>query len=548
MNKYNRAALNAFCDMKNVRYVYNVIMKKSKYRGNPQVERFLKKNLATFQINYTQQLDHDFITKYLMNTEYPEPNVQDQVAKLNTLFVSYMLRFIERDLFASRIPFEKPPCGQTDGLKANAGSATFLNPRSILCDTDTTAVDDPNTYFGTPSPYRTKRTFQTTYGNHFRRDFSKPMCKGEVAKTIKDQADSALERMWYANRPHAIRDDPVGEIVRDAWQPCGQYCHKTKSCPGCKMFGNNSNAEGMSSNKMFGTNSNVEGMSSSNKNVNPSKCNVFGETEMSRPDQNNQQEFPYGNPSGNPAQPRILGPDVALANQNRYPRGRRTDLCSYKGASVNYSSAYSGAPDTTENGVFENRFTGASPEYADDHVNRLLGTPYIQTLNSPYGGDMKVPAILSTFNRGKFGRRDMMLEGMRAGNNGSANPQNNTKLWTDGAGFVDDTNPAAMKHLLEKRSFRGFNYVEGGPLPTDSAADQIPFFQKALHNRYYDKNADESVGGFETGALSRGYGKDMMSLYCRSQNRAPCGKTRKPMPQGYKNLTGLPDWQTYTPS
>lgn len=108
-------------------------------------------------------------------------------------------------------------------------------------------------------------------------------------------------------------------------------------------------------------------------------------------------------------------------------------------------------------------------------------------------------------------------------------PQNNVKLWWGReAGFADDSNAAEMQRLLNRRVFRSWapgKYGEKGITTSgDSAQEQIPYWQKAIHNRSYERDADEAVGGFETDGMIRGYGKDMFELYCRIPQKYPCGK------------------------
>jgi len=107
-------------------------------------------------------------------------------------------------------------------------------------------------------------------------------------------------------------------------------------------------------------------------------------------------------------------------------------------------------------------------------------------------------------------------------------PQNNKKLWWGKeGGFADDSNAAEMQRLLNRRIFRSWapgKYGEKGITTSgDSAQEQIPYWQKAIHNRSYERDADEAVGGFETDGMIRGYGKDMIELYCRIPQKYPCG-------------------------
>jgi len=107
---------------------------------------------------------------------------------------------------------------------------------------------------------------------------------------------------------------------------------------------------------------------------------------------------------------------------------------------------------------------------------------------------------------------------------------NRPKTWTDGAGFVDQTDPKAMRRLLERRSFRTYGDVATGKYieQTDPNIsldifwsgqvynNQTPFWERGLYQRRYDYDAEEAVGGFEMGNFQRGY--DMSSLKSRVDN------------------------------
>lgn len=215
---------------------------------------------------------------------------------------------------------------------------------------------------------------------------------------------------------------------------------------------------------------------------------------------------------------------------------------------------YQGVPDQLENGDYCNRFTGEAPSNYYDPVEQLLNTPYIQTLNDQYGCDSGRNAnetfrvVRSAYERGKYG--PAMVSAERA--------QNNVKLWTDGAGFVDQDNQKAMEKLMNRRIFRSFNLgrkmkngvcvpsTEYGTKHGDLASEQIPWFERALYNRYYERDVEESLGGFELDGLNRGYGKDMGSLYCRLPgHKYNCSKKeeQRKLPSGYNQRTNAPQWE-----
>ncbi len=273
--------------------------------------------------------------------------------------------------------------------------------------------------------------------------------------------------------------------------------------------------------------------------------------------------------------------NIELSNSQQKRQGN--SLCSYSPTNVEISSghSFSGVIDPTNLGDENNRFTGESPEFAGNHLDRLLGTPYIQTLNTQYGDAPRQQAVSSCYDRGKYGAK--MLAGKPDSEFSGSRPQNSVMFWQIGDGFVDQKNDPLMERLQTRRIFRSFNrgcdFKEGESSGNtnakkvtmtnphgNSASDQIPWFERALYNRYYERDVEESVGGFELDNLSRGYGKDMMSLYCRVQkknlNPMSCGKTDPPypkgnreipLPSGYNQVTyensnkTYPPWAFYSP-
>lgn len=49
----------------------------------------------------------------------------------------------------------------------------------------------------------------------------------------------------------------------------------------------------------------------------------------------------------------------------------------------------------------------------------------------------------------------------------------------------------------------------------DGQENSIPSYNIHQHNRHYERDVEENIGGNERGNHVRGYGKDMYSLYCR---------------------------------
>lgn len=258
----------------------------------------------------------------------------------------------------------------------------------------------------------------------------------------------------------------------------------------------------------------------------------------------------------------------AVASQNlKISRGN--SLCSYAPANIMIGDGfhYQGV-DSLDSGSYPDDISPST----NTALDRLMGTKMIQSLNNQYGDVQRPEAVSSlydmqagrkpaeanyggsniftggTFGGGGSGKgfhfnsdgRQLLTEGMTNkkfhgvtksdDGRGYVNlPQNNVKLWWGReAGFADDSNAAEMQRLLNRRTFRSWapgKYGEKGITTSgDSAQEQIPYWQKAIHNRSYERDADEAVGGFETDGMIRGYGKDLNELYCRIPQKYPCGK------------------------
>lgn len=135
----------------------------------------------------------------------------------------------------------------------------------------------------------------------------------------------------------------------------------------------------------------------------------------------------------------------------------------------------------------------ASHDY--DQLDRLLSMPKIQLLN---------------------------------GNNSTKSPydpQSNVKLWADGNSFVDASDPEAMTRMMNKKTFRSY-YGNGYSCPpstcdgnygnnvADDTACQIPWYERKLYNRYYERDVEENIGGFER-TSHQSMAHDMSTLRCR---------------------------------
>lgn len=129
------------------------------------------------------------------------------------------------------------------------------------------------------------------------------------------------------------------------------------------------------------------------------------------------------------------------------------------------------------------------------------------------------------------------------------NPQNNVKVWADGWGFSDTSDQQQYWNMLAQKNFR--NYYPTGSCPTGAAAVfedtpcQIPWFERALYKRNYERDVDETIGGFEYTSPQFGT-YDMSSLQCRvnKQNKINKGPTSANLP----NRSTGPVWVDYYPN
>lgn len=121
-------------------------------------------------------------------------------------------------------------------------------------------------------------------------------------------------------------------------------------------------------------------------------------------------------------------------------------------------------------------------ENTNNHIKTMLNDPKVQLLNRRACG--------------KYG-------------SASSDPEGNVRLWNNAWNFVDDSDPSEERRYMEKRVFRSYNGGTG-----ESAADQIPWYRKAIQRRHVDVTAKDALSGnVERDCHVRGY--DMSSLYCR---------------------------------
>lgn len=432
-------------------------------------------------------------------------------------------------------------------------------------------------------------------------------------------ADAEVNKWWYPVSPlNTIRDDPVGELNRDRGVESGGISQRNQvEFP----YGNASGWGGISfpqqKQSFWRGSSLVQNVTHSTRESNPNESRRFTQhplhvsgTQPLYSAVPSAKGFVFDT-SDTATQENDCPVSGSLRTYHRnvvsegfsskspqnieLPSGKKqgNSLAAYSPTNKEISSghSFSGVIDPTNLGDENNRFTGESPEFAGNHLDRLLGTPYIQTLNTQYGDAPRQQAVSSCYDRGKYGAK-MLAGGERSSPCKSsafakpdsefsgARPQNSVMFWQIGDGFVDQKNDALMERLNSRRIFRSFNRgcdfkevktPDGKSITItnphgNSASDQIPWFERALYNRYYERDVEEAVGGFELDNLSRGYGKDMMSLYCRVQkknlNPLSCGKTNPPypkgnreipLPSGYNQVTyensnkTYPPWAFYSP-
>lgn len=507
MNKYNRAAINNFLATPNVNYLCS---KLEALYPQAYIRDYLSRTILTHLNNYGQVIERRFLVTEISNRIYrsQEQDIAFQVGCLNMEFLSYLKDFIKLNIEKTRIP-NSPITYVNDALPVGARSVVDNCPTSRLCDTNTRDVDDPAYVFSDKkSPSAELGTRQRFQGDN-------------------SDANKHLSRTWYAYRPQQIRDDPPGEVVRDQDPRNKQISHGNASE---SMVLNPHNhmsdrmVEGFDARRFVPAD--VSNLDPAFKNARMRSANttqhVFHNVQTNVSNMQHLHNAEYGN--------------VAFATE----------------------SSYSGAPDTLEAGSYCNKFTGDDAEYSGGHVDRLLTTAKIQHLNSGSACDdctdstdifenstisMKSgDGVLRTaMQKGYQKSPDVTVRGLQQ----TEDPQA-LKLWTDGDGFVDDTNAKCMEEYMNRRVFRSMNPGKSScsacnmgtckvhslaerimnTKKTDDAAGQIPFYEVALYQRNYERNVDEAVGGFETTGLQRGYGKDIISQRCRIPNKYPCGDDR----------------------
>jgi len=145
-------------------------------------------------------------------------------------------------------------------------------------------------------------------------------------------------------------------------------------------------------------------------------------------------------------------------------------------------------------------------ENTDNHLTMFYSDPKIQMLNA--------------YSKGPDGKNRFDDRSYVGGPDLSAtdyNPQYNVKLWADDRGFVDESDPAAMKRYMTRRTFQ--NWSTNNCDEPDTAAAQIPFWIRNVHHRHVDRVNNNSLdGNVERGCIDRRF--DMSSVRCRVEANA----------------------------
>lgn len=562
MNKFNRAALNLFIDLKNINFLRVQLI--SKFQSSPPAMKYINETIINHVKNYNERLEHSFLNTTLMTAAYrDDQNSYDQLFCMNNDFVRALAIFISEDVMNSTRNNQlksNDSYSVNDGLNASSSTLVSRQSQSILCDTDTRFVDDPKTYFGcdaitsTNGPYKKQvsRAVQVNPNSVTGLKFK------SHSKTSSDSANIALGNMYFARRPPEIRDDVVGSLNRDRDAPqfrnqldfpqgnmscyeSGKYdprtCNPNESRGTPYVVPLPSPTRGLVSYPLGQSKS--EGFSSA---PNIPVLTPVHSINYKHLDNELRNKSDYIG----------LKPVLQTNSYGGFNPGNSLDAFKPANVIVGNGFSFTDNSDEVDNGSYNNKFTGESPEMQGTQVDKYLNTPYIQTMNAvrgPDGYSSDRPSVQqSTFNRGKYGRADYVTENFEGQKQiGSDKPSNNVKFWRDGYGFADNTNEYEMQHLLNKRTFRSKNAPnkQTGFNQGDEAKDQIPWYEKQLYNRYYERDVEESVGGFEKDCQVRGYGDDLKSLYCRVQTTECSKMPNKPQPGNYNQISGKPNWNFF---
>lgn len=519
MNKYNREAINNFVLEANTRMLWGKLITMF---PEPYVVAYLRNTFIKHVGNYSQMLEREFLNTEILNRGFRNrgQDIPFEVGCINMQFLDYMKDFITLNVMKTRIPTSNPVF-YNDALNSSARSSVDNCNRQRLCDQNTRDIDDPETFFmGKPS------TSSILYGNN--QKFSR--------RAGSDSANDILDRTWYAYRAPQIRDDPVGEIVRDQTPANKQISHGNSN-----ERPQSGRTEGFTMRCDTPQQPHNHVSNRLNDNLGLNGTPSYKATYDSRPfsDQNTVQNKFHNLPSY-----------TTMSQQSIHN-------AEYANVAIGGNFSFDGNADSNELGSYQNKFTGEEPEYSCDHLDRLLTTPLIQALNSGsnciddldstsiYDGstisDPKTKTLRTTYQRGVDGYADVTVRGLQQ----TEDPQA-LKLWRDGDSVVDQSDPDCMKEFMNRRVFRSPNNGKNlckacendqcsihtpaqkviNTLKSDDSDAQIPFWEKALYKRQYERSVDENLGGFETTGMQRGYGKDITSMLCRVPSKVPCGDGR----------------------
>jgi len=549
MNKYNRTALNIFITKENISLIYD---ESNEFYRDKQVKKFLNDNLLNIVKNFYDKKERDFlVTKELGPVYKDQQDVAGVVDTLNIEFFGYLDNFINT-------VYSRPNKVWSETKEIQPDLMNYA-PRTQLCDTNTSMVDDEMIYWKKLDPsnnlmqkidYNTEKHFRHGLNNFY-----------------GDLSDDKLEKMRYSYRLQQPRDDSVGALTQpkgggvdmdinmsveedfnvsrdyDNIQPESSGFEKVldplnrlmapkliqelnkpehygvdMSSDG-KYYLADSNRESTSNtpkvfnlmseivrlqDKVFEFSKDVEGIISYDQYPTKDIRKEGFTTNLSAAEDTMRREYEedYRRLGENGAADVLDGLEYVRYRDDRMAKNRKYENCGDRPmrpakTSLEYMPKAPADRSAGELNLFKESFR-TSPCETQQYSER-------NTFDDPRDYQTKPYSFLeSAYTRDTKGYRDVTMAGL----NNCSDPQG-LKLWQNGAGFVDDTDPEAMRRLLTRKTFRSYN----------KDGSQIPWYIRNMHVRNYDREVDEAVGGFEYDCQSRGYGEDLKSLYCRIQNK-----------------------------
>ena len=440
-------------DSQNIASVFQSLVD---WYDDERVYNFLRANYRTLVLNYYNQVNTDLLYSDPIIVDDGQHEIMLQVRCLNIAFKDYLDRLI-RDMVL-REGLRPGNTEWDDGFYASSKGPLYDCPRKRLADTNTNIM---------LHSYDSGR-YSAQSGDRIR---STP------------SADDVLNSWWYPRRPIEVRDDAVGAI--------GQTADLRSRFPPQNTLTGAQPPYGIQyvrANAVRGP----PGLADGKKNGISTPASKS----------NGGVSVPAGKSNGGVSAPASTPADKkdAPARVEKYtvqnPSYMLHNSPPLTAAAINIPADYCYA-DPSDGAFYE------IPKQEYVEVDRLLNTPLIQSLNT--GGQCR-----AVDNKG---RRYPMACAPVA----TEQPENNVKLWQDTNGVVDESDPAVFAHYMNRRIFRSYNRVKNNYPQGDSAEDQIPFYERALYNRYYDRDVEENIGGFEYDNIVRKH--SMSSLKCRVEKQ-----------------------------